>query len=389
MLVISHAYNSFQKDSIEKLANFLKCIYVFPRYNPIANIGRWIPFSSLDRFSLRSKLDLEGKPENVNVMPTSVLYAPLDREYKNLGRRHYRVVKKLIDKKKINFDLVHAHFIWSAGYVATRLKTRYKVPCVVTAHGFDAYSLPFKDDEWRGIVKEVLENSDYITTVSEKNSECIKKLNVKTPVEVIPNGYRKELFYPIGKEECRKKLKLPVNKKIILSVGNFEKIKGHSYLIEALKIVKKERRDIFCAIVGSGREYGRLRKLIKKHELEDSVIMVGRRPHSQIPIWMNAADIFVLPSLNEGNPTVMFEALGVGLPFVGTKVGGIPEIITCEDYGLLAEPQNIENLAEKILFGFEKRWDIQKIQQYGKRFTCDKAGQRMLEIYKELMQKRN
>lgn len=76
---------------------------------------------------------------------------------------------------------------------------------------------------------------------------------------------------------------------------------------------------------------------------------------------MNACDVFILPSLSEGNPTVMFECLGCGKPFVGTKVGGIPEIINSEDYSLLCEPANPKELAEKILIALDKGWDNEKI----------------------------
>jgi glycosyltransferase involved in cell wall biosynthesis len=90
--------------------------------------------------------------------------------------------------------------------------------------------------------------------------------------------------------------------------------------------------------------------------------------HDEIPVWMDACDVFVLPSLNEGSPIVMFESLGFGKPFVGTKVGGIPEIITSEDYGLLCEPANQKELAEKILAALDKEWDDEKIRKYAEQF---------------------
>ena len=73
--------------------------------------------------------------------------------------------------------------------------------------------------------------------------------------------------------------------------------------------------------------------------------------------------------MGEGNPTVMFECLGCGKPFIGTKVGGIPEIIVSDDYGLLCEPANSEDLAEKILIALDKEWDEEKIRNYAKQFT--------------------
>ena len=90
--------------------------------------------------------------------------------------------------------------------------------------------------------------------------------------------------------------------------------------------------------------------------------------------------------MSEGNPTVMFEALGVGLPFIGTKVGGIPEIITSEDYGLLCEPANPEDLAEKILIALEKKWDKEKIRKYAQQFTWDNIVKQALKAYIKVLE---
>jgi len=100
---------------------------------------------------------------------------------------------------------------------------------------------------------------------------------------------------------------------------------------------------------------------------------------------MNSCDLFVLPSLNEGNPTVMFECLGCGKPFIGTKVGGIPEIIVSDDYGLLAEPTNSERLAETILLALDKNWDTTKIKAYSAQFTWAEIGKNIVDIYKTLL----
>ncbi|MBA7480155.1 N-acetyl-alpha-D-glucosaminyl L-malate synthase [subsurface metagenome] len=256
---------------------------------------------------------------------------------------------------------------------------------MVTGHGYDVYSLPFKDDEWREKIEYVLNTADHIITVSQSNLACIKKLDVSTPVTVIPNGFRSDLFYPRDSSECRKALKLPQDKKIILTVGNLEPVKGQKYLLEAVQKIVRERRDILCVIVGAGKLRTALERQIRSLGLEDYVVLAGGKPHDEIPLWMNACDLFVLPSLNEGNPTVMFEALGCGKPFVGTTVGGVPEVITSDDYGLLVESADPKDLAEKILMALDREWDREAILAYAERYTWENIAKEIMDIYEQAL----
>ena len=382
LLAISHSYNRFQKDQIERLSSYLDSVYVLVRCNPIAEISNYIPISALDPFKLDSKIDITDKPSNIEVYPTPILYAPFDSQYKKLGEKHFRAVEKAINKNNINFDLIHSHFTWSSGYVGAKLKEKYGGPFIVTARGYDIYDLPFRDEEWKEKIEYVLNAADYIISVSNSNLECIKKLNVKTAVKVIPNGFNSDLFYPRDSNKCKKTLNLPSNKKMILTVGNLFEVKGHKYLIEAMHKVVKRRKNVLCIIVGGGKLKGKLERQIRKAELENHVKLVGGRLHNEIPIWMNACDIFVLPSLNEGNPNVMFEALGCGKPFVGTEVGNVPQIITSADYGLLCEPANPEDLTEKILIALDKEWDSKMIRMYADRFKLKNNTEEIVAIYK-------
>jgi glycosyltransferase involved in cell wall biosynthesis len=338
----------------------------------------------LNQWKLDYKIDLTDTPVNVNIWQTPILYAPIDSQYKKLGNKHFKAAEKAIKKHNINFGIIHSHFTWSSGYAGAKLKEKYNVPLIITAHGYDIYSLPFKDEEWKSKIEYVLNAADHIITVSKSNLECIKKLNVNTPVTVLPNGYRADLFYPRNSEKCRNELNLPLDKKIILTVGNLVEIKGHKYLIEAMGEVIKHRKDLQCYIIGGGALEKKLKEQIISAGLEDFVTLVGSKPHSEIPIWMGACDLFVLPSLNEGNPTVMFECLGCGKPFVGTKVGGVPEIIISNDYGLLVKPSDSQALAKKIDISLVKEWNENKIIEYAEHYRWKNIAEEILQVYSNI-----
>jgi glycosyltransferase involved in cell wall biosynthesis len=369
ILVVSHHYLTFVKDQFECISQYVSEINALIRTNYYYLLKK------------KSLVDLSDMPMNVNVLTTPILYAPLDSQYKKLGDKHFRAVEKAIKKHNINFDIIHSHFTWSAGYAGAKLKEKYNVPFIITAHGYDIYSLPFKDEEWRSKIEYVLNAADHIITVSKSNLECIKKLDVNTPVTVLPNGYRPDMFYPTDTIQCRDKLGLSHDKKIIVTVGNLVDIKGHKYLIEAMKEVVKHRTDVICYIVGGGAMQNKLQKQIDDGNLAKHVKLAGAKPHTEIPQWMNACDVFVLPSLNEGNPTVLFECLGCGKPFIGTNVGGIPEIVISDDYGLLVKADDSKALAKKIVVALDKDWDEGKIIKYSSRFTWEEITSKIIEIY--------
>lgn len=381
VLFITNSYRSFIKDQIELISEQLNHVYVLVRYNPIAEISRFIPSEELKNHRKEFQIDLSNTPSNVRVFVLPLLYLPTDLGYKKLGEKHFKAVQKTIQKNKIEFDLIHAHFAWSSGYAAAKLKERYSVPFIVTTHGYDIYDLPFRNNEWKVNVEYVLNRADQIITVSNSNLECIKKINVKKPVSVIVNGFLINSFYPRSSKECRKKLNLPLDKRIILTVGILDEVKGHRYLIEAMQEIVKKRKDIICIIVGGGGLRNRLLRQVKKAGLQNTINLVGMKEHSEVPTWISACDLFVLPSLSEGNPTVMFECLGCGKPFIGTKVGGIPEVITSEDYGILVEPANSEALAESLFLALEKNFDKDKILKYSKQFAWEEIVKQIVSIY--------
>jgi len=386
LLIITTLYATFVKDQVNQMAPHFRNIFVLVRTNPLAEISRIIPVSYLVPFSVAQKIDLSNKPENVHVFKTPVLYFPTASGYENLGRKHLKSAEKVIQHHSLKFDIIHAHFTWSGGYVGSALKEKYHVPFIITAHGLDIYDLPFKNTFYKEQISRILNSADHIVTVSRNNLVSIEKLGIKKPVSVILNGFDDQRFFPRDPHECRKKLGLPQNKKIVVNVAKlYDVVKGHEILIRAMHEVIKKREDIVCYIVGDGELRTSLEKLIAELQLEDRVKIVGAKPHDEIPFWINAADVFVLPSLNEGNPTVMFECLGCAKPFIGTRVGGIPDTIFSETYGLLSEPGNVHELGNNILVSLDREWNHDAIQAYARQFTWKELSKEIMAIYHSLV----
>ena len=162
--------------------------------------------------------------------------------------------------------------------------------------------------------------------------------------------------------------------------------KGHIYLINALeKIMAEKKRKIKCYIIGRGPLIDELREKVSEKGLDDIITFTGFLPHDDMVNIFNSSDLFVLPSLHEGNPIVMFEALGLGKPYVGTDVGGVGEIITEDSYGLLCPIGDHEALADIIKEAMKIKWDTEKIIDYSKNYTWKKITETTLEEYEKLM----
>lgn len=388
LLVLSHTYNSFIKDPVEILAKEFNKVYVLVRYQPIAELSRYIPlpyFKSRAKYSKKHSIDLTNKPKNVEIIPVPLWYLPFKSVYYYVGLQHANAVLKMIKKKNITFDMIHAHFGWSAGYAGMKVKEKYNKPLVVTGHGYDVYDLPFRSERARRCLTEVFKSANELITVSEKNNKYLKQLGIKN-AHIIPNGYVRSLFYFKPQKDCRKKLGLSMDKKIILTIGNLEKVKGYEYLIEAINMVKAKYPDVLCLHIGGGPLEGILKQKVKSLGLESNYKFLGKIPHDKLVDYFGACDIFALSSLNEGNPTVMFETLGCGKPFIGTNVGGIPDVITSSEYGLLTESKNSLLLSKNILKALDTKWNSDKIIKYSAQYSWENICKEILKIYKAILE---
>lgn len=360
-------------------------VNVLVRYKPIAELAKFFPIPLLQAHKRSNIIDLKNLPKNVHLFPVPLWYLPTDKGYKKLGDKHYRKVEEIIKRNNIKFDIVHAHFIWSSGYVGMKLKEKYGVPFVVTGHGYDVYELPFQDKEWEGLIKKILKAADKIITVSTNNEKCIKKLDNNFNVHVIGNGYLESKFYNKEKTDCKERLNLPTDSKILLTVGGLHKVKGQMFLINAISLLIKKGYHIKCYIIGVGELKNILKKRILELGISESVFLVGAIPHTDLVDWFNSADLFILPSITEGFPLVQLEALACGVPIVASRNKGSIEVLTSEDYGLLCKIADSNDLSKKIAIALEKTWDTNKILKYAKNYTWGNACSKILDIYEDLL----
>jgi glycosyltransferase involved in cell wall biosynthesis len=241
------------------------------------------------------------------------------------------------------------HAYWTlAGLVAIAVKFFTATPVVINLWGSDILftKLPVI---WYLLCK-TLNRADAIICESQHFADqLIAKGISRQLITVLPNGIDLEQFKPLDKMPLRKQLELPDDRPLIVTVGNLSARKGHQYLLTALPKILESCGPVQVVIVGEGEFRSATESMIAKLNLADHVFLTGFQTGKTIPHWLNAADIFVLPSLLEGTPNILLEAMACQLPVVATDVGGIGCVIEDGVNGLLIPPRSDTRLAEAVI----------------------------------------
>lgn len=273
--------------------------------------------------------------------------------------REVRPWKDLVSLAKLSlwlaknrYDIIHTHSS-KAGFLG-RLAARFQgIPVVVhTPHGhvFHSYFPPWKERLFLSLERWAANWADRLIAVTERGREEHLEAGEGTRRKwiVIPSGVNEERFQkPLSQnEKILNRFKITSNKKIIGFVGRLAPVKGAQYFIEALPQIFKTVPDTHSFVVGDGEEKSRLQKRVEELGLNGGVTFVGHQ--DEIPEWMSLFDVLIVPSLNEGMGRVIAEAGLLSKAVVGSRVGGIPDLIEDGKTGLLVEPRNSSEIARAV-----------------------------------------
>jgi len=286
-------------------------------------------------------------------------------------------------QKEFDFDLIDAHYIYPDGFAAVLLGSLFRKPVVVSARGSDI-NLYKEFPLIRRLLQYTLGKADRVIAVCQALKNEMIRLGVPPEkVAVIPNGVAPGKFYPIPKNKARNRLRLPVDRKLILSVGELIPRKGFDLLIQAVKLLSNEcrRETPHLVIIGEGRMRQKLKRLISSLHLEESVYLVGAIPHEELHLWYSAADLFCLASSREGWPNVVMESLACGTPVVATSVWGTPEIIQSDRVGILTK-RSPREIAANISLALSKSWQADELVEYTSEHTWERVARSVFHEFK-------
>lgn len=224
---------------------------------------------------------------------------------------------------------------------------------------------------------------DVVTAISSFLAKRAEKLGVsKEKIFITPNGIDySEIDLTIKKE-----------KELVLCMGRLSWEKGYDYLLPAWKQVVQKHPGAILEIWGDGPKKKDVEKMISDLDLNDTVKTQGVVPHAQFMKKMARAEIFVLPSLAEGLGNVFIEAQASGVVPIGTRVGGIIDVIKDGENGILVESKNSNQITEALLKLLENDSERNRMKEEGlensKKFSWPIILKRFDEIYKFLLDER-
>ena len=249
--------------------------------------------------------------------------------------------------RKYGLDVLHLNNP-PAGFAGAVAKKITGVPLVYTMRGTIPDNIKARGKAVGKILgmleAPAVRNADMITAITGHIAKVAGKYYSKMGIAVIPNGIVSRGKGTPGK--VRKELGLKRDSRIILFVGRLVGVKGIEYLIKAMAGVVKKFPEAALVLVGDGPMRRNLENMTKQLSLENSVHFAGMR--NDVENFFQAAEIMVLPSLHEGFPNVVLEAMCYGVPVIATDIMGNPDVIK-KEFGLLVRPRDSAELSRAII----------------------------------------
>lgn len=263
----------------------------------------------------------------------------------NLKRWNFPIsfMKLILILKNERPHIVH-NYLFHADILGRIAATIMRVPIVISS---------LRNENIGGRLRErILGMTDFcvdkVTAVSQNvaKTHISKGTTRKDKISVIYNGLELSDDRPTDISSLRQNMHIGNDSFILLTIASLEIKKGHIFLLNTVEILKGKGYNIMLIIVGEGRERNRLEEEIINKRLNNEVILTGEK--NNISELLSMSNLFILPSIWEGLPNALLEAMAAGLPVIATRVGGVPEVITDNETGLLVESKDSGALAEAI-----------------------------------------
>lgn len=227
------------------------------------------------------------------------------------------------------FDVIDAQFFYPDGPAAVRIARALGLPVSIKARGADIHHWG-KDPATARQVLEAGQAADGLLAVAQGLADDMVALGMdRTKITIHRTGLNADLFRPYDRKMCRDQLGLPRDVPVLATVGALIPRKGQAFAIDALARLP----GAILILAGTGADENALKSQAERLGVAERVRFLGAVPHGDLPVVLNAADVFVLPTASEGLANAWVEALACGTPVVTTAIPGAQELITDAAWG--------------------------------------------------------
>ncbi len=257
--------------------------------------------------------------------------------------------------KKMDAQVIHAHWVVPNGFAAAIVSKLLRIPLMISLHGSDIF-MADKNPLFRTVAKWTFKQSSAVTACSQELYDRAKQIHEDIDIHLIPWGADPDVFKPLqNRGDVREAYGWAPDKVIISTLGRMVYKKGFSHLIDIVPELISKERKIKVVIGGLGPLEDELKEKVYQMGIGEIVSLPGRIPWDEVPKFLAASDIFVLPSQRDkagnldGLPTVLLEAMACGLPCVASDIGGVNLVIKDEINGFIVQPSDKEVLIDRLI----------------------------------------
>ena len=333
------------------------------------------------RHVTRQPVPATGQIDGLQVYYPKAWYLP--RVGRPLNAWLYALSTRSLIARLRPFDIILVNWAYPDACGIAQVARQLGVPFVASCSGSDLnVGLTFRIRRHQ-ILRMI--GQARATTV---RSRALKELLVchgaiPSKIHVLYNGVDGICFRPHPRTKARRSLGLDEMETVLAYVGRLSEEKGVADLLDALALLRnRHNRRPRLLIVGDGPQRLQLLRQAQLLRLEQQILWLGMKPNDEIAPLLSAADIACVPSHMEGVPNAALEAFACGVPVVGTKVGGIPEVVTAQT-GLLAEPRQPESLTSALAEALGRCWDSKAILAHAARFDWNANARALYDILEE------
>lgn len=355
------------------------CQFHKPLINMLKEQGHEVHIAAKNNLDVKPGLKIENADKVFDV--------PFSRSpFSADNIKAYKILKKII--RENGYDIIHCNT--PMGGVVTRLAAdKKKSKLIYTVHGFHFFKgasaknwLMYFPVEWILSFK-----TDTLICINEEDYNFAKKrLHAKKTEYVHGVGVDKNRFdNSLTKEQAKEKLGISEGEIVLLSVGDLNERKNHKVIINSLSLMQE--KNVHLYIAGWDQLDGKLASLASELGVSDKVTFLGYT--RQLSVYFSAADIFMFPSLQEGLPVALMEAMAMGVPVICSSIRGNTDLIKDGEGGYLCKPTDSAGFAEKADFlikneNIRNSMSDENKKNIGK-FFIESVQEEMDDIYQEIL----